>query len=92
LPRKDAKRAKFGKIKVWAAKKNGWVAGPLRAWRLGGKIDPKITSRKDAKDAKFGKIKVEAAKTNGLGGGAFASLASLRPCSGHAWREKKSED
>src|SRR4030095_6897716 len=29
---------------------------------------------------------------NGWVSGAFASLASLRPCSGHAWREKKSED
>jgi hypothetical protein len=32
---------------------------------LGGKIDPKITSRKGAKDAKFGEIKVGAAKKNG---------------------------
>jgi len=40
-----------------------------------------ITSRKGAKFAKFvDKIIF------------FATLASLRRCSGHAWREKKSED
>jgi hypothetical protein len=52
--RKDAKDAKFGKIKVWAAKKNGWVAGPLRAWRLGGRKNPETSSRKGANLAKFG--------------------------------------
>ena len=40
------------------------------------------------KGAKFGEIKVGAAKKVGRWSGAFASLASLRPCSGHAWREK----
>jgi len=79
--RKGAKVAKFGEIKVGAAKKSWEAARGLRELSvLAGKEFRRSVSRKGAKVAKFGEINVGAAKKKWLGGGAFAYLAS--------WREK----